>query len=192
MNLIRLFIIFLTLIAVIEFSSFANAVLAGQPFEVLQEQIDTLKQQLEALQTGPVKAYVTKKGTAFPTNLSPETDYHVMTLNLPEGMFIYTITITASYYPYGLYDYTSQTFLDCSFLYDMEQPLLGHHIGGGINGTDTLAITMEDEILPMQGNETEITLSCIHTPFDTDATMTINSAIWTAIKVGELEIQNIE
>jgi len=188
MKLNRLAIISLTAAIIFVLPLFAVAQ-NGKPFQALQEQIDDLQQQLEAVQTGPVKAYVTKNGAI---DLTPNIDHSVMTLTLPEGKYIYTITIQASYYPNDLYNPLSQTFLECSFLYDNEPSGLGHHVGGGVNGTDTHALTTEDEITPMFGDEVEVTLVCEHEPFDTGETMTINSAVWTAIKVGEIDRQNIE
>jgi len=68
MNLNRLAIISLTTAIIFVLPLFAVAQ-NGKPFQALQEQIDDLQQQLEAVQTGPVKAYVTKNG-AIDLNLS--------------------------------------------------------------------------------------------------------------------------
>jgi hypothetical protein len=191
MKLNKLAILYLIAGAVfiLPFLAVAKDTVSGRPFQALQEQIDALQEQIDALQTGPVKAYVTKNGAENLTDLNPLVDYDVMTLSLPKGKYIYTITIQASYYPNGIYDPNSQTFLDCWFLYSNDQPGLGHHIGGGVNGTDMLALTTEEEIYE---DETEVTLVCNHDPFDSGETVTINSTVWTTIKVGELVRQNIE
>jgi hypothetical protein len=182
-NKLSVIFIFACAVFVSPFFAFAQDSVNGLPFQALQEQIEALQEQVEALQTGPVKAYVTKNGAI---NLDPNTDYQIMTLTLPEGLYIYTITITASY------SLDSQTFLICSFLYEGEPSTMGHTIGGQVNGMDTHALTTEDEIYHVIGGETEVTLTCSHDPWDSGENMDINTAVWTAIKVGELERQNIE
>ena len=142
---------------------------------------------------GPGIAYVTKNSLG---DLAPHTDYTVMTLSLPEGKYIYNITIGASYSRPPNFDPYIQTYLDCRFLYDNE-PRPGNHLGGMVNGDVTHALTTEDELPWNEYDEngvTDVSLVCNHTPFGPPApqTMTIGGAVWTAIKVGELDRQNIE
>ena len=117
MKLNRLAVISLIAAIVFALPLFASAQ-NGRPFQALQEQIEALQEQVEALQTGPVKAYVTKNSALNLTDLAPYIDYTVMTLSLPEGKYIYNITIGASYSRHPNFDPFIQTYLDCRFLYD--------------------------------------------------------------------------
>lgn len=149
-----------------------------------------------AIQAGLGKAYVTKNNASNLTDLNPNTDYTVMTLKLPEGKYIYNITIAASYSRPPNFDPNNHTYLSCQFLYDNE-PKPGVMLSGMVNGDVTHALTTEDELPsnPLGENgATDVSLVCKHTPYSPPApqTMTIGSAAWTAIKVGDLDRQNIE
>ena len=156
----------------------------GKPFVALQEQIDNLQLQINNIEAGLVKAYVTKNNIhGLPPGV--ENAVNLMSLNLPAGEYVTTMTIQASYYPGGVYDPDSQTFLACSFVDAEGNPVTGHLVGGGVNGTDTHAITMELTLFA----DTEVFCRCMHDPFDDEETMDINSAVWTAIKADEIDNQ---
>jgi hypothetical protein len=158
----------------------------GKPFVALQKQIDNLQLQIDEIEAGPVKAYVTKNGGVV---LLPgiKNAVNLMSLNLLAGEYVTTMTIQASFYPGGFYVHDTQTSLSCSFVDGDGNQVTGHLVGGKINGTETHAITMELTLF----DETEIFCRCSHVPFNeyADEPMDINSVVWTAIKASELDNQ---
>jgi hypothetical protein len=158
----------------------------GKPFQALQQQIDELQQQIDDIHVGIVKAYVTKNGDI---ELAPDEKVDVMTLSLPEGKYINTITIGAGYPP-PWQDDSSSSFLECAFVDSQGFPVTGDLVGGNVFGLNSFAITLELEFSLPDTND--VVLQCKSDPLgDMEYNMTIYHTEWTAIKVSEIERQNI-
>lgn len=168
------------------FSFAEDETVPGVPFQKLQEQIDDLQEQIDAVQTGPIKAYVGKQMMNFPP-LGPDEIASVITLELPIGKYINTITISAAYFggEGGTFSASDPGHLSCWFVDDENNEITGHLIAGNIIGVDTIALTMELELW----EKTTAILKCQNVELWTSADMAICQAIWTAIKVGELDNQ---
>ena len=192
MNYNRLAIIFIVVTAIFVMpllnlahdAAFADdTTVPGKPFKVLQDQIDDLQQQINNMPTGKVKAYSAR---SHYTNMPQSEDrIPVITLSLPEGKFIMTITMLATFFHEGIYNANYQTFVDCVCVDQYGAEIQGCGISGGVTGIETLAVTFEQ---PLFETTNVITLCCKHGSWSDDP-MTINGLTWTAIKVDELDIQ---
>ena len=160
----------------------------GVPFETLQQQIDDLQQQINDMQTGTVSAYVKKSNVGY---ILPgeENAVDVLTLSLPAGIFINTITISANWYPDESYEPDSYTDLYCEFVDTDGNSVTGDPVGEMVNGTDIVAKTLELE----PHEPMVVILSCWHRPRigDEGQRIRMGNAVWTAIKVDEVDRQNI-
>ncbi|MHC4215717.1 MAG: hypothetical protein ACYSWP_20400 [Planctomycetota bacterium] len=159
----------------------------GNPFEVLQQQIDDLQQQINDLQTGTVSAYVKKSNVGYISS-GEENAVDVLTLSLPAGIFINTITLNANWYPNHMYEHDSFTDLYCEFVDPDGNSVTGDTVEEMVNGHDILAKTVE--LTPHE--PMVVILSCWHRPRlgDEEQLIRMGNAVWTAIKVDELDRQN--
>ena len=156
----------------------------GTPFQYLQEQIDNLHQQINDIQTNIVKAYVTKN---FIAEILPGDYVDVLELNLPEGFFINTVIMQASYRnDDGTFDPIKHSFLSCEVEDAVGTPVSGS-FGGVVIGTETHAKTFELELT----EQMDIMIKCEVFAEENGQKVTINNIVWTAIKVDELDRQNI-
>ena len=159
----------------------------GRPFQVLQNQIDDLQQQINDIQTGSVKAYTNSSHL----NLFPQDEERdIITLSLPEGEFIMTIVMGATFFHGGLYDADYHTYLHCDFVDEEGEKVTGYGFGGGVVGHESLASNIPLTLF----EATDITLRCSHNCGYDDPTpndpMSF-SIVWTAIEVDEMDNQII-
>jgi hypothetical protein len=182
MNLNKLSILSIVAVLVFVFPVFAVSQ-EGEPFKALQEQIDELRQQINNIQGYPIKAYSAR--SHYDNMPQSEEWVPVITLSLPEGDFIMTITMMATFFHDGSYNSDYQTFVDCICVDQDEEEIQGCGLAGGVTGAENLAVTFEQPLF----EETNVTtLYCRHSSWSDDP-MTIHGLQWTAIKVDELDIQ---
>ena len=161
----------------------------GVPFEALQRQIDDLQQQINdiQIQNSYTKAYT---NSSHLNQFPQDKEMKIISLSLPEGKFIMTIVMGATFFHDGLYNSDYQTYLGCDFVDENDNLVTGYKFGGGVTGAETLANT-----IPLTLYEaTNITLNCSHScgyddPVPNDP-MSF-SIVWTAIEVDEIENQVI-
>jgi hypothetical protein len=155
----------------------------GKPFEALQQEIDDLQQQINDMQTGTVSAYETKSNVGYISS-GEENAVDVLTLSLPAGIFINTITLNANWYPGDMYVHDSFTDLYCEFVDPHGNSVTGDPVEEMVNGTDILAKTLA--LTPSE--PMVVILSCWHRPKrgDEGEPIRMGNAVWTAIKVDEL------
>ena len=160
----------------------------GVPFEALQRQIDDLQQQIDNLQNITIKAFATTTGISSQIhhNLAPETDVDLLTLELPAGKYLSTITIQAHYLPHD-----SSTNLSCGYVISDPDQFIGFMFGGNVSGQVSHAHTMGMHLWePAVAEPLTVTVRCHHTPVIGDSQLLdINHAEWTVIAVDELDDQ---
>ncbi|MGV7224987.1 MAG: hypothetical protein ACQ9MH_26165 [Nitrospinales bacterium] len=108
----------------------------------------------------------------------------IITLSLPDGNFIMTITMGARFFVNGVYNADYQSFVDCVCVDQNGSEIQGCGISGGVTGIVTLANNFAQPLFA----PTTVTLKCKHESWSDDP-MSINIS-WTAIEVDELFIQN--
>jgi hypothetical protein len=109
----------------------------------------------------------------------------VMELTLPEGDYISTITIHASYYIDGYYPKDEHAYIDCYSEKDDGAPVAGD-FGTTLQGQETTSLTFPISL----DEDGEVITYCEvgHISEDTQK-ITINRGNWTAIQVDTLDRQ---
>jgi hypothetical protein len=141
------------------------------------------------IQDNRVKAYVTGHGDVI---IEPDNSADVMTMSLPIGKFINTITLSVGPWPVtGPIPDAPVSFLSCQFVDDENIPVTGHLVGGDVIYHQSFAITLELLFWDQEINDVTLRCHSMETN-ESDSDIIIFSAQWTAVKVDDVVIQPFE
>ena len=165
------------------FSFTGDGTVPGVPFQVLQNQIDNLKEQINdlELENVSVEAFTTTTGMVSQIHheLPAYEEVDLLTLELPAGKYVSNITLQAYYIPYS-------TNLNCGYV-DSSGQSIGSMFGGNVSGQVSHAHTMGMQLLG--SGPLTVTVRCSHCPMGGTELLDINHAEWTVIAVDELDYQ---
>jgi len=150
--------IIVTAIFVMPLFSFSGP---GVPFQVLQNQIDDLQQQIDGIQKESVDAFF---ANGYSNEIKLTDDWvEITSTSIPGGNYVGIITVSASYYgavdPPGYYDPNSHAYFSCKCTDKSANPDFDFHfskIGGMAISTMTHSRTWLFDI----SDTSEMSLSC--------------------------------